>query len=473
MATPQGENSIQLTTAVPSEALQKLPATMATPQEEDLGQPPTAVLGNIPPATLAPTTAAQSDDSLLLSLPIELLQRITNLLDAQKALPNVRLACKTLELASFERFALAAITEHHHCVYYEPSLLRLEALLNSNSPSRLALRITKVRFTTTFLESRDIDEIQLAPAKDLPMKEAQIKAYKAYRASAAFDNGINFPLMARILSNLRSRSPRIMVGLFMVSNHDQRLAVGYDVLMAAAAADSAFQQLMLPFPCVLGSGDPNCPQLNLIKCTSSLKAFGLPGEPGLEDSADIRKTPLPTILQRLKGVDSILRSAKQLRWLTLDLFILLQHKEVSHVAAGLLNAVEPCNISRLTLQNMVVKEDDISKALARWRPGLKWLEMAAVKLTNVRKQWPGILQLIASMLKLESLQLFDLEDQAVSWTHKQSVVSFAHLEVGLKTARELGSSRSPPAFVLMYTGRDQVVAGMEALLASPLSYHGY
>ena len=56
------------------------------------------------------------DDSRLLALPLELLTRITdNLKD--ESLPSLRLTCKTLEGATFDRF-VRTFQDTHCCVHY-------------------------------------------------------------------------------------------------------------------------------------------------------------------------------------------------------------------------------------------------------------------------------------------------------------------------------------------------------------------
>lgn len=82
----------------------------------------------------AEKAARHNDGSLLLKLPVEMLQRITSLLDPKEVLPSLRLTCKALEVAAYERFVSAFVQERHHCIFYMESWPHLQKLLNSDSP---------------------------------------------------------------------------------------------------------------------------------------------------------------------------------------------------------------------------------------------------------------------------------------------------------------------------------------------------
>ena len=104
---------------------------------------------------------ATSDESRLLSLPMELLTRITNLLN-DETLPTLRLTCKTLEGATFDSFAKTFSTTYC-CMYYKSRWLSLKKFLHG-SP-RLVRRLGYINFTTNPLERHHYTEMQIAPAE--------------------------------------------------------------------------------------------------------------------------------------------------------------------------------------------------------------------------------------------------------------------------------------------------------------------
>ena len=103
-----------------------------------------------------------SDESRLLSLPMELLTRITNMLN-DESLPTLRITCKTLEGATFDRFAKTFSTTYC-CVYYNSRWLSLKKCLNG--PLRLVRRLGYINFTTNPLERHHYTEMQIAPGEE-------------------------------------------------------------------------------------------------------------------------------------------------------------------------------------------------------------------------------------------------------------------------------------------------------------------
>jgi len=126
---------------------------------------------------------AQSEESLLLALPMELMQRITiQFDDDDDAIFSTRLACKTLEAATFDGFADRFFKHHHYCIYYKRSLLRLHDLLKSSS--RLTTRIRHITFTSCVFASVRHKGMQLAPNQsDNDLESAQIAAMGVHARS--------------------------------------------------------------------------------------------------------------------------------------------------------------------------------------------------------------------------------------------------------------------------------------------------
>ena len=78
------------------------------------------------------------DESRLLALPLELITRITDSL-RDESLPSLRLTCKTLEGATFDRF-VKIFHDIYCCIYYESRWLSLQRFLNGSPRLVKALR---------------------------------------------------------------------------------------------------------------------------------------------------------------------------------------------------------------------------------------------------------------------------------------------------------------------------------------------
>jgi hypothetical protein len=113
------------------------------------------------PMAASDESMANSDEPRLLSLPMELLTRVTDRLN-DKSLSTLRLACKTLEGATFRRFTKVFATSYC-CVYYEARWLSLEKFLHG--PFRLVRNLKCIDFTTDPLEGHHYTQMQIAPGE--------------------------------------------------------------------------------------------------------------------------------------------------------------------------------------------------------------------------------------------------------------------------------------------------------------------
>ena len=129
------------------------------------------------PAVMA---TSHSDESLLLALPMELIDRIAiHLDDDHDAMFNARLTCKTLEAATFDRFAQQFFTAHGYCITNKRSLLRLQDLLASSS--RLMARMRYITFTSSFFTNMTHKQVKLAlNQSEDHLGRAQVDAMDAY-----------------------------------------------------------------------------------------------------------------------------------------------------------------------------------------------------------------------------------------------------------------------------------------------------
>lgn len=102
-----------------------------------------------------------NNQSHLLALPVELLQRVTDNL-SDETLTAFRLTCKTIEAATFDQFA-KVFFEERYCFIYEKQRWTLS---NSVISSRIAVKVRKVVFTSNILAPAGREQLQLAPRQN-------------------------------------------------------------------------------------------------------------------------------------------------------------------------------------------------------------------------------------------------------------------------------------------------------------------
>jgi hypothetical protein len=193
------------------------------------------------------STSPQNKDCPLLEMPIETLQRITDLLDTHGDLPSVRLTCKTLDYVTLERFVSASFSTVKCCIFYESRWIRLMKIVSG--PSRITRKIQKIDLTTCFFEDRDPSEIRLAPRKPSPnhtitaLTNPYYKAFKAHNKAeaVAVQHLPNLALMSRVLRDIEKVFPPGVVTLYLIeSQHcpNRYIDAHRDALFTLASAHS-------------------------------------------------------------------------------------------------------------------------------------------------------------------------------------------------------------------------------------------
>ena len=130
---------------------------------------------------------------------------------------------------------------------------------------------------------------------------------------------------------------------------------------------------------------------------------------------------------------------------------------------------------------IVVKyQDTRSRALNRkvarrlLQDRLEELELGEVCLSFVREGRSTILQLIATMPKLKHLVLWEMGEKRGLRNSDMVSISMNHLKKGRKntlTERTLLGRQAGDRLGRHYSGRDEVLSGLEELLAERLRYH--
>lgn len=159
------------------------------------------------------------DPSLLLALPVELLQRVTDNL-SDETLTTFRLTCKTMEAATFDQFAKIFLADRYCCIYDQPRWTLLRDMVSS----RLGVRIRRVILTTNVLAPARIEHLHLIPTQSEAEEEgmfdilfsqcvlgdALVKAVGARKQTAAWPSKSQ---IERCLTCIRDLGPNVRVTL--------------------------------------------------------------------------------------------------------------------------------------------------------------------------------------------------------------------------------------------------------------------
>jgi hypothetical protein len=428
---------------------------------------------------MSTSTHRPNKDCPLLNMPVETLQRITDLLDKREDLSAVRLACKTLDYVSLKRFTRAFFTTVTCCIFYESRWLRLMNIVGG--PSRITRRIKLIDLTTCFFEDGGYSNLQLAPVQadaNNPLSISQSAAFLAHSKAegAAVQHLPKLALMSRVLRNIEKLLPRTVVRLHLVDNHCEangHINAHRDALFTLAAAHSLRLRGLHLNPDSIWGLDASFAHLHqdLLRCTSKLESFQL-----YSARRDFRRVggPFETNDSTLfNNAYEILRSAKKLRVLYLNL-ALVHHLDALAVttARGFLEAAVSSYIRSLKLNRVRVDEEVLLKALPRWAASLRFVTLEIVGIKSVHKGWPAVLHTLSTMPNLNFLEIRSLiEAGEAGWPHT-GVVSLEPPHITLKT-RGWDFSLEPSGGKKKYDGRVQVSSGLEELLAKPLMYEDH
>lgn len=392
-----------------------------------------------------------------------------------EALPALYLTCKALEHITFDRFA-QTFEIVRCCIFYEERWPSLKKLLEK--PSHISRRVRWVEFTTCFFEGVDFHEMPLAHNHDavfLPI--ALNDAYKTYAETQAAEvqGPINVALFSCLLLDLKRVFPHIGISCRMSDNQGEgfeHLRAQLDILLTMIISNHKIRNLSLSHSSI-STLDNIAEHLRpeLLQSASKLERFEFVPTRGSEDLVTRRDTTANELKIRLMYM--VLQSAEKLWSLELSLrkFILLNR--ATGIIALALDATVSNNIWRFVLRSTKVGERTLLKALSRWTPKLVELELGDVRLTYVHEGWTPILQLIATMLKLEFLTLWEMAEIRNTKSPGTVVISMNHLEKGSKTsmvARTLTCLQESDRSGRYYSDRGEVSLGLQELLVGHLRY---
>lgn len=390
-----------------------------------------------------------SQHAFLLQLPLELLQRIIDLL-SDETIIMLRLSCKVLQATTFDVFAREYFTKRKICIADKARWTQLSSILDS----RLATRLKKLTFT--IINDRT-DEFQLAPGREFSdMSAAQSHeedhvtdpSVKACGQISAYQIGC---VSNQIKQNLSGLAVKLDFEDYMTSDSlDPRVynvcrsllqAVTFHKLplVSLTLSPSSIGQLSTCF------GQNQTKPLGL---TSSLKTFHyLEGRGGINSGQSVSKSSHKTI-------DKILESATSLQKLDICMLSYPFRGGRAMTLAKFLAASRLQDIHTLWLSDVDIAEADLLHALSRCTDSLTHLELRWIQLRNVSQGWPSIFRSILAKTQIETLVFTSLEVNDDSM-----VICFDSLAGSEKMSNQ----------DISLEGRDQIEAGLQQLLSAPLT----
>jgi len=394
------------------------------------------------------TKESDSSSSLLLALPVELLQRVTDNL-SDETLTTFRLTCKTIEVATFDQFAKIFFEERHCFVYEKPRW----TLLNDIVSSRMADRIRQLILTTDVLAPASHAQLQMAPSwfqtgdksMSAQFHERQVLAKAALRTETS--KWPSKDLIECCLKSASSRAPKLHVKLdfddvCQYEPEEKCMAVTAMALGAIAASSMKITTFNTLAPGISGANEiAKTQSCDLSSCMRALQSFSYTelnaGDPDMDDRNEIIK---------------LLESTTELRSLslTLDDYLYDTDSPLHPTVTKLLSTSNYPQLETLVLNEMKVLEADLLGILARYRNTLRKVDMRCVCIVGSDNAWLSVVGVLASMPLLTGFSLcwLQLNDTNGGNFALNSVVD-----------GEMVSGDS-----MACEGREPVVAGLKELL---------
>lgn len=411
----------------------------------------------------------QNEESLLLALPMEMLDRIAVQFDYDyDAIFSTRLTCKTLEAATFDRFADKFFQSHEYCIFNKRSRLRLRELLTSSS--RLTARMRCAVFTSSFFANKNHKHIKLALNQgETNMDAAQIAAmdtYSEYRADMLHNQRLpSAALIRSVLAAFKAKCPGAKFDLELSDNIRSSVRVHIDVIATVASLGIALDKLSLDVDS-LGTRNSGNLLPGLLTCASSLTDFNFTNTN--VDIAGAEAVDQLFARDRYSLLRSVVRSATSLRELALDFMRDDDMESLTHITSELVVANQNHMLRSLCLNALAINEVALLNALTGWAGQLEEIQFHAVVLSDVEGEgWSDVLRTFTLMPKLRNSRLFLLSEGIYLPGHR--LVDLRHLEKGRKP-EYFDTEKVEPKY-LIWNNRANVVAGLQELLEVGLKYY--
>lgn len=416
------------------------------------------------------SNAVPSHDPTLLGLPLELLCKVFDELN-DESLPSVRLACKDLDEASFDKFTHAFINVRACCILEEARWKLLFDILN-RSP-RLTDRLRELTFKDDRLELKDSRDLNTVVRKDasramLGFSQLQelMMASKAEEAAELQARSVgatlqpSASLIFRVMADIATKAPYARVKMdFDISHHAHRIRpdVQDTMLLAASAANVIVRSLELDYDAAHGMASffDNISQIPQYSCTSSLHRLAY-----LKGNAH-RPQHAKDYEQQLSTLCSIIQSTTELCELELVLYGWNGHTQrmpfpkARTVSNILLVANRLDHLRILSLSDTDMLAMDLITVLSRCKPQLTKLILNRI---SIETGWTGVLRLLSTMAKLSDLSCNLLVSTSLILNGRYGFVTFEDLPA------------STHGHFYSFTNREDVVMGLGRMLEQPLRY---
>lgn len=416
---------------------------------------------------------ATSDEARLLSLPMELLTRITDELE-EESLSTLRLTCKTLEIATFDRFA-ATFTYRHCCIYYETRWTSLKSFLRGSS-IRLLRAMHHLTFTTMPLEGYDFDEVQLAPGHQFTrIRDAQIQ-FDAEEAdhqhpyeSLGNDNQPVAALVHSVFLDIARYAPHLSVELDFRDNLHFRLQgimTHKDVLLAAVSTCCLISDLTLTRQITVDF-EEIATHLGerMTYCTSNIRSisFTTTNDRTLPDEAEFDIAELASILR-------VLRNAKTLTELFLRPADYMRFNDPWAVTEKLLYANDLSTIDKLHLQTIAMTANQMCKVLTRCQTNLQDLCISSVLMAGPAENWKDVFRLLTTFEELQKVVFSDLSCLTLDGELVEQV-NFKHVPQTAKFSNLVDEPVSNHSgYGILLRGKEEIATGLSAILSGPIRF---
>lgn len=384
-----------------------------------------------------------------------------------ESLPTLRLTCKTLEGATFDRFAKTFSTTYC-CMYYKSRWLSLKKFLHG-SP-RLVRRLGYINFTTNPLERHRFTEMQIAPAEGFDDIHAAQKQFDISEADEDelyellyADQQASTALIHGVLLDLERVAPYVPFA-FDLSNtrffrdrfEDDGMVFHYDIFLAIASNHCPVGELILSRRCLDGIEEFAAHLgTRFLSCTSAMRAFTFKSTDFLDDEFG------QTLDEgKLKFLADILCSAYDLFSLTLELGEYRGLHNALAITNTLLFANDLDHVENLCLQFMVISEKQLSKVIASCKTKLTIFNIGGIQLVENDEGWVAIFRSLTTLPKLDFIRLSCLSIGAAADATSAPKLDFQSIKHRDKVERTH----------LLLDNRREVTSGLQDLLKGPLLY---
>lgn len=407
-----------------------------------------------------------ANDSDLLDLPVELLQRITGFLD-DEPLTAFRLTCKACEAATFEQFIRCYCTLRYCFILDQEQWEKLECQFRQ-SP-RLTRFTGGLTLTTDYWKGQGSRHLQLAPEKQYD--NIQIAQSRAWRDANNAEGQLSWlrdnqpPKLATMMSVMgllrqSSTSTSTCVHVDLVGHRTlewDKPAICYDILTAITKYKFALETLSVSPAYIAGLEKVfTSDKQRLLECTSQLEFIHF-GAGERFEKPHSKSVPA----EQLGYLQEVIQSSPCATSLKLRLQEYPSSRRSEPVVKTLLLGNSPPALSTLNLNDTVVSEDVLLQVLETYKSTLTHLKLIKVRLHLSSSEWSGVFGAILQMPVLERLGLSHLR----LGRYQRSVLMI--IPESLESRAESGGRCR---HWMTMNGRDVVVAGLRELLSKPLDY---